>query len=58
LQAASWGDDYQLLFTISADIALPVAATIIGRVGEGSGISLLDAGAALPLPPSLGYQHH
>ncbi|MFN5633000.1 MAG: thiamine-phosphate kinase [Sphingomonadales bacterium] len=58
LQAASWGDDYQLLFTISADIALPVAATIIGRVGEGSGISVLDAGAALPLPPSLGYQHH
>jgi thiamine-monophosphate kinase len=58
LQAASWGDDYQLLFTISADIALPVAATIIGRVGEGSGISLLDAGVALPLPPSLGYQHH
>ncbi|MFM2021838.1 MAG: hypothetical protein RJB02_1546 [Pseudomonadota bacterium] len=58
LQAASWGDDYQLLFTISADIALPVAATIIGQVGEGSGISLLDAGAALPLPPSLGYQHH
>lgn len=58
LQAASWGDDYQLLFTISADIELPVAATIIGQVGEGSGISLLDAGAALPLPPSLGYQHH
>lgn len=58
LQAASWGDDYQLLFTISADIELPVAATIIGQVGEGSGISLLHAGAALPLPPSLGYQHH
>lgn len=58
LQAASWGDDYQLLFTLPEGAALPVAATAIGTVGEGSGLVLFDAGRRLPLPPSLGYQHH
>jgi thiamine-monophosphate kinase len=58
LQAASWGDDYQLLFTLPEGAALPVAATAIGTVGEGSALVLFDAGRRLPLPPSLGYQHH
>lgn len=58
LQAASWGDDYQLLFTMPESAALPVAATAIGRVGEGSGLALFDTGFRVPLPPSLGYQHH
>lgn len=58
LQAASWGDDYQLLFTLPESAALPVAATAVGRVSEGSGLALFDKGARVPLPPSLGYQHH
>lgn len=58
LQAASWGDDYQLLFTLPESAALPVVATAVGRVGEGSGLALFDKGARVPLPPSLGYQHH
>jgi thiamine-monophosphate kinase len=57
LQAASWGDDYQLLFTAVAGLELLVAATAVGRVTAGSGLSLTDAGASIPLPPSLGYQH-
>ena len=57
LQAASWGDDYQLLFTAPAGRALPVAATALGHVKAGSGLSLNDAGAAVPLPATLGYQH-
>lgn len=58
LQAATWGDDYQLLFTAPADVALPVAATALGSVGEGSGLALFAADVGIPLPPSLGYQHH
>lgn len=58
LQAASWGDDYQLLFTAPADALLPFAATAVGRVVEGSGLALFEANAPIPLPPSLGYQHH
>jgi thiamine-monophosphate kinase len=57
MQAASWGDDYQLLFTAPADTKLSISATAIGHVGAGSGLSLTDAGAAIPLPTSLGYQH-
>jgi thiamine-monophosphate kinase len=57
LQAASWGDDYQLLFTAPASADLPVAAIAIGRVTEGAGLRLSDAGTAVPLPVLLGYQH-
>jgi thiamine-monophosphate kinase len=57
MQAASWGDDYQLLFTASADLVLPIHATAIGQVVAGSGLSLAHAGASVPLPASLGYQH-
>lgn len=57
IQAASWGDDYQLLFTLSAAIPPPVAATAIGTVAEGAGIALYDGERRMALPPSLGYQH-
>jgi thiamine-monophosphate kinase len=57
IQAASWGDDYQLLFTAPPEVALPVPATAIGRVDEGFGLSLSDGGTIIPLPNSLGYQH-
>lgn len=58
MQAASWGDDYQLLFAASPDTPVPVPATVVGRVVAGAGLSLFDGDRQLPLPPSLGYQHH
>jgi thiamine-monophosphate kinase len=57
MQAASWGDDYQLLFAAPADIALPVPATRVGGFFGGSGIRLIDADTPVPLPSSLGYEH-
>ena len=59
MQAASWGDDYQLLFTISPEAALPVPvpATAIGRVLSGGGLTLKDGANPVKLPPTLGYQH-
>ena len=57
MQAASWGDDYQLLFTTSSEAALPVPATAIGRVLSGGGLTLKDGPNPVKLPPILGYQH-
>jgi thiamine-monophosphate kinase len=57
IQAASWGDDYQLLFTASTEIALPVPATAIGEIRAGHGLALTNDGIAMPLPASLGYEH-
>ena len=57
MQAASWGDDYQLLFTAQPNAQLPVAATAIGYVEAGYGLLLTDAGTPIPLPASLGYEH-
>ena len=57
LQAASWGDDYQLLFTAPPALELPIPATAVGHVTSGSGLALTDAGTPIPLPATLGYQH-
>ena len=57
MQAASWGDDYELLFAAAPDIEIQVAATQVGYVREGAGLSLYDGERQLALPPSLGYQH-
>jgi thiamine-monophosphate kinase len=57
LQAAIWGDDYQLLFTTAKDTPLPISATAIGYVTPGSGLKLTEVGVPIPLPSSLGYEH-
>ena len=57
MQAASWGDDYQLLFAAAPDASLPIDATQVGGVIEGAGLSLFDGDKRIPLPPTLGYQH-
>jgi thiamine-monophosphate kinase len=57
MQAASWGDDYQLLFVAPPGGQIPVAATAVGKVIDGGGLSLFDGDRPIPLPPSLGYQH-
>jgi thiamine-monophosphate kinase len=57
MQAASWGDDYELLFAAAPETEIKVAATQVGYVREGAGLSLYDGERQLALPPSLGYQH-
>lgn len=58
MQAASWGDDYQLLFAAPAHALLPVPAIALGRVMRGGGLTLCDGAERIPLPSTLGYQHH
>ena len=54
-EALRWGDDYQLLFTLPAGTALPVAAHGIGTVRlQGTEPLLVDG---QPPTGSLGYQH-
>ncbi len=57
LDAATAGDDYELLFALPAGTVPPVAATRIGRFDHGGGLRLVDGDRSVPLPPRLGYQH-
>lgn len=57
LQAATAGDDYQLLFAAPPDLALPVPATCIGSFSRGDGLSLTDGVDVIPLPARLGFEH-
>ncbi len=58
IAAATAGDDYQLLFAAAPDVALPCAATRVGWFADGTGLTLVDAGEAVPLPVMLGFQHN
>ncbi len=66
LDAAVAGDDYELLFAappgldqglaaITSSLGLPL--TRIGHFEAGAGLHLAWHGAAVPLPPRLGYEH-
>ncbi|URW74498.1 thiamine-phosphate kinase [Sphingomonas donggukensis] len=57
LASATAGDDYELLFTLPSGMEPPVAATRIGSMSEGAGLTLTRDGAPVPLPPTLGWQH-
>lgn len=57
LEAATAGDDYELLFTLPAGTTPPVPATRIGKVSSGSGLTLTSNGAPISLPGKLGYSH-
>ncbi len=57
LRAATWGDDYQLLFAVPPAVLPAVAATCIGSFAPGSGLILTDHGTPIALPPRLGFQH-
>ena len=52
--AATAGEDYELLFTAPAGVAVPGDVTWIGRVREGSGLTLTQRGEPLELS---GYEH-
>jgi thiamine-monophosphate kinase len=66
LAAATAGDDYELLFAappertqelLALSDRLGIPLTPIGAFGPGSGITLADRGAPLPLPQRLGWEH-
>jgi len=56
-EALRWGDDYQLLFTAPAGIALPVPATRIGEAVVRGGAAVVLDGAPLCEGDGLGFQH-
>lgn len=66
LEAATAGDDYELLFAAPPDrvpeilalqdeLGLPVSR--IGTLRQGAGLRLTEADQAVPLPPRLGWEH-
>ena len=55
--ALRWGDDYALLFTAPADVALPVDASLIGLVHEAGDAPIILDGEPLSDPEGLGYRH-
>ena len=66
LEAATAGDDYELLFAAAPEAApailqlserLGLPLTRIGRFGEGRGLALTDRNGPVPLPDRLGYEH-
>jgi thiamine-monophosphate kinase len=57
IAAAQAGDDYELLFALPPTLKPPVRAIPVGYFSEGSGLSLVIDGAAIPLPARLGWEH-
>ncbi|HEX9947641.1 MAG TPA: thiamine-phosphate kinase [Allosphingosinicella sp.] len=66
LAAVTAGDDYELLFAAAPERSAEILAlqdglglplSRIGRMAEGSGLSLVDGNEAVPLPPRLGWVH-
>lgn len=57
VEAATAGDDYELLFALPADIAPSIPATRIGTASAGTGLTLTANGADVPRPGKLGYSH-
>lgn len=57
LEAATAGDDYQLLFAAPPNLELPVPASRIGTFAEGRGLNLSDEHGSIPLPERLGWLH-
>jgi len=66
LDAATAGDDYELLFAAGPETAPAILALAdelglpfsrIGACAAGAGLTLSDGGAPVPLPPRLGFEH-
>ena len=66
LEAATAGDDYELLFATRPDAAPAVLALTeeiglplsrIGRFADGAGLTLTERGAPVPVPARLGFEH-
>ena len=57
IEAMTWGDDYQLLFTLPADLPSPIAAHRIGSVRPRGPHPLLLDESPPPAHLKLGYRH-
>ena len=66
LKLATWGDDYQTLFTASENNSKLISReaqnsgieiTCIGKIVAGSGLSLERGGRNVNLPETLGFEH-
>ena len=57
MAAARAGDDYELLFALPPSIKPPVRAIPVGHFSDGSGLTILIDGVAVPLPDRLGWEH-
>lgn len=57
IDAATSGDDYELLFAAPEGAVLPVPAIAVGRFDAGGDLRLILDGQAVPLPERIGYQH-
>jgi thiamine-monophosphate kinase len=57
LAALTWGDDYELLFTLPGNLTPPVPATRIGTVEPRSFVPLFVDGQPIANAEGLGYQH-
>lgn len=57
MDCLTWGDDYQLLFTLPAGVEPPVSATCIGRVEPRGFAPLFMDGEAVTNREGLGYVH-
>lgn len=56
--ALRWGDDYELLFALSADVEPPVPATRIGTAEPRGFVPLFLDGEPIANTEGLGFQHH
>lgn len=57
MNAATGGDDYQLLLTASPETVLPVPVVKLGTCRTGSGITLFNEGQLIEKPANLGFIH-
>lgn len=57
MECLSWGDDYELLFTLPAGIPSPIAAHLIGTVEQRGFVPLFVDGEPVANAEGLGYQH-
>ncbi len=57
MECLTWGDDYELLFTLPGGTFPPVAATQIGRAEPKGFAPLFVDGEAITNPQGLGYLH-
>jgi thiamine-monophosphate kinase len=57
LDALRWGDDYELLFTLSAGVAPPVPATRVGAVEPRGFVPLFLDGEPIANRDGLGWEH-
>ena len=57
LEALTWGEDFELLFALPANLEPPVPATRIGAVESRAFVPLFLDGEPITSPEGLGYQH-